>query len=96
MIDDLSFVIGYGALSKGEMVIREDSGTKKFFGIAGQGDRFQEDLGYTVNQPLECSPDDIKIYSYMLTVYANDEDFVQGPERLGFTVQPERRNELNF
>lgn len=37
MLDELTPVLGYGKFSHGEMRMRVDFGTKKFFGVSGQG-----------------------------------------------------------
>lgn len=71
-IDLLKPVVGYGLPSAGKISLRSHHGVKKFFGVGGQGQRTQENLGYTlndVNTMGTCLEEDAAKRFYFLSVY---------------------------
>lgn len=85
--------LGYGTLTEGLFSLRSDFGTKKFFGVTGQGFGVDTELGYTLTPDLMkgCNRKYIA-----LNVYPKKKTFTQGPDRLRFTVTAEEPADLNF
>ena len=98
-------MIGYGLLSGGKISLRSHHGVKKFFGVAGQGTRVDENKSYTLNYSgtdgSDCLTNDVSRY-YILSVYPRIQQHEDGTikhwnqkaERLEFTVQSEFINSL--
>lgn len=51
-LDGIKADIGYGTLTEGLMSLRSDYGSKKFFGVTGQGFGVDSELGYTLTPDL--------------------------------------------
>ena len=99
LLGELTPTLGYGTFSHGEIRMRDDYGTKKFFGVFGQGARNQEDKGFVFTQDTFAPENDVRdclARYYALSVFPIEGDFVQGPERLGFTAMSEKANNLDF
>lgn len=101
---DIRADIGYGTLTEGLMSLRSDYGTKKFFGVTGQGFEVDTELGYTFTPDLlnaTKSWSDPAIAGcnnkyIALSIYPKKKEFLQGPDRLRMMITAEEPAALNF
>lgn len=75
------------------MSLRSDYGSKKFFGVTGQGFGIDTNYGYTLTPDLMKGCNNKYI---ALNVYPKGKSFKQGPDRLRFAVTAEEPADHDF
>jgi len=91
-LDGVKADIGYGTLTEGLISLRSDYGSKKFFGVTGQGFGIDSELGYTLTpdlMPNKKGESGCNTKYIALNVYPKGKSFTQGPERLRMAVTAE-------